>query len=69
MFYARAALNAKGKVTFGLRHIRESDKMLSVLALIRSRCFESISEHQQSRPYSAYNEIYIPKTIRIAQRI
>lgn len=24
MFYARAALNARGKVTFGLRHIRES---------------------------------------------
>lgn len=24
MFYARAALNAKGGVTFGLRHIRES---------------------------------------------
>ena len=24
MFYARAALNAKGKVTFGLRHIRRS---------------------------------------------
>lgn len=23
MFYARAALNAKGRVTFGLRHIRE----------------------------------------------
>jgi len=23
MFYARAALNAKAKVTFGLRHIRE----------------------------------------------
>ena len=23
MFYARAALNAKGKVTFGLRHIRK----------------------------------------------
>lgn len=25
MFYARAAVNAKGKVTFGLRHIRKSD--------------------------------------------
>ena len=28
MFYARAALNAKGKVTFGLRHIRESLEIL-----------------------------------------
>ena len=26
MFYARAALNAKGRVTFGLRHIREFEK-------------------------------------------
>lgn len=24
MFYARAALNAKGRVRFGLRHIRET---------------------------------------------
>ena len=23
MLYARAALNAKGRITFGLRHIRE----------------------------------------------
>ena len=27
MFYARAALNAKGKVTFGFRHIREFGKV------------------------------------------
>lgn len=26
MFYARAALNTKGRVTFGLRHIRESGR-------------------------------------------
>ena len=26
MFYARGALNAKGKVTFGLRHIREFEQ-------------------------------------------
>lgn len=25
MYYARAALNAKGRVTFGMRHIRESE--------------------------------------------
>lgn len=26
MFYTRAALNTKGRVTFGLRHIRESGR-------------------------------------------
>lgn len=30
MFYARAALNAKGKVTFGLRHIRKYIRTRSV---------------------------------------
>ncbi len=30
MFYARAALNAKGRVTFSLRHIRESELNISI---------------------------------------
>lgn len=40
MFYARAALNAKGKVTFGLRHIRKRIRIHSVFTLICTRCSE-----------------------------
>jgi len=67
MFYARAALNAKGKVTFGLRHIRESDAMQLMPTLMISRCLEPISGRKQSRPYSAYHEVYLSKTVQIAQ--
>ena len=42
MFYARAALNAKGRVTFGLRHIRGFGNFASSYRLIGSRCPESI---------------------------
>lgn len=34
MFYARAALNAKGRVTFGLRHIRECEVLQHLTMLM-----------------------------------
>ena len=40
MFYARPALNAKGTVTFGLRHIRESTVFLNVPILTHNRRLE-----------------------------
>ena len=43
MFYARAALNAKGRVTFGLRHIREFGNLHQYVSLMCNRCLESIS--------------------------
>ena len=36
--YARPALNAKGKVTFGLRHIRATPRLPSSKILISARC-------------------------------
>ena len=42
IFYARAALNAKGRVTFGLRHIRESTSVKVFPILTFFRCLESI---------------------------
>ena len=43
MFYARAALNAKGQVTFGLRHIRESSSASPFNMLTSFRRLEPIS--------------------------
>ena len=40
MFYARPALNAKGRVTFGLRHIREFVMPPIVPILTHGRCLE-----------------------------
>jgi hypothetical protein len=59
MLYARAALNSKGEVHIGLRHIRQFPDMFScVLKLIESRCPESIFGPQELRAYSSRNEIY-----------
>lgn len=43
MFYARAALNAKGEVRFGLRHIRKpAVRKESRPVLTYARCLESV---------------------------
>lgn len=43
MFYARAALNTKGRVTFGLRHIRETETCMQMRLKLRDfRCLESV---------------------------
>jgi len=44
MLYARAALNAKGGVRFGMRHIRTKPdcECLSQMLTARHRCLESL---------------------------
>lgn len=67
MFYARAALNAKSRVTFGLRHIREFEEMQIILTLNTSRCFEPVSGHKQTRSYCPYHEVCLSKAVQTAQ--
>lgn len=67
MFYARAALNAKGKVTFGLRHIREFTSVYNMSDLMLARRFKSIWRLQQERPYNSCDEVHFSKAIWFAQ--
>lgn len=65
MFYARAAINAKGQVTFGLRHIREHPDIYIYWyrMLTPKRCLESVPRFEQIQSYHACHAIYISSTI------
>lgn len=67
MLYARAALNAKGKVTFGLRHIRKNPSARYLIILTSHRCFKSLLQCPDPRAYGSRNEIHLPQTVWIAQ--
>lgn len=67
MFYARAALNAKGRVTFGLRHIRKFGTTVQTVGLMCNRCLESVFRQCQYRAHSPCDEICVPEAIWDAQ--
>ena len=70
MFYARAALNAKGGIRFGMRHIRWSTCALSLKMFTDSfcRCIESFPTPERQTSYCTDHEIHLSTPVRFAQR-
>jgi hypothetical protein len=68
MLYAKAALNAKGGVRFGMRHIRRTFPILGLpIANSGFRCSEPT--HQKRRPFPNYSHTapHLSSTIRPTQ--
>jgi hypothetical protein len=71
MFYAKAALNAKGGIRFGMRHIRGLTfvSSLQILAEPHGRCNESFPMPRRYTANCTDYEIHISTTVRFAQRL
>ena len=68
IFYARPALNAKGKVTFGLRHIRRNCILRKYHDILRcNRCTESLFKFGQFLSHKATSEVHLSQAIWAAQ--
>lgn len=71
MLYAKAALNAKGGVRFGMRHIRAFQLFFECFIETNfiCRCSQSIHQSRRQARDSTYHAVYLPPSIRLAQRL
>lgn len=69
MFYAKPALNAKGGIRFGMRHIRRWLRKRTALFTtnVFGRCFEPVSQPSRKAADRSYHEIYVSPTIWTTQ--
>ena len=64
MLYARATMNAKGGVRFGMRHIRKWNDLEGWSYINMLRRLKSLPGSKRQEPNSPHHEVHLPAPIR-----